>query len=44
MKAKDNRFHCYFNGKIAREASQSVAVKVYSKGQMIDSKRIDINS
>lgn len=44
MSAKENRFHCYFNGKIAREASHSVTIKVYVKGQMIDSKRIDINS
>lgn len=44
MSTKENRFHCYFNGKIAREASHSVTIRVYVKGQMIDSKRIDINS
>lgn len=44
MSAKDNRFHCYFNGKIAREAVHSVTIKVYVKEQMIHIERIDINS
>ncbi|WP_414051045.1 DNA-binding protein [Macrococcus animalis] len=34
-KYKENRFHCYFHGKIAREANGKITLKVYSGNQII---------
>lgn len=34
-KRNENRFHCYFNGKIAREANGKITLKIYSNNQII---------
>lgn len=42
MKRESNRYHCYFNGKIAREASQSIQLNIYRGGQLIETKNIKV--
>ncbi|MCE4955917.1 DNA-binding protein [Macrococcoides caseolyticum] len=38
MKRKENRFHCYFHGKIAREATEQITIKIYTQNQFIEEK------
>ncbi|WP_414047766.1 DNA-binding protein [Macrococcus equi] len=34
-KEHENRFHCYFHGKIAREANDKIKLKIYAANQLI---------
>lgn len=40
MKKDVNRFHCYFHGKIAREASDEITINIYAQNQLIQKEKM----